>query len=343
MKRQILLCISALLMLSTSSCSNDETLVETHTQNPSSENLTLLENNKVFGAYNALGYGYNATGEYANTNATGSKVINIDLFQAEQSARLLDENTLSQEYSEEYGADAVAFSKVISKKVSATEQMQLYGKTISSIINSATTNSPTLFDAKYIYGSYNLIIKQKRYRLNTTPDMLSNYLTQGFLQDLQSKTPEQIVRDYGTHVTVDIYTGAKVDMIFQAQTTNPDRQRAARAGVMTVINTLNSNVSNDADAQEASKNYSKKLYCVTRGGDKSKGFAKVFNLDQPNSKINISEWQSTSTKDNSVLVDFGTNGLVLIYDVIKDPSKKAQLKSYVDQYLTNNQVFLASH
>ncbi|KPH12282.1 MAC/perforin domain-containing protein [Chryseobacterium sp. ERMR1:04] len=327
-------------MVSTSSCSSDEIAIEAGVEKSVNENPILPEDNKEFGIYNTLGYSYNANGEYANSNSIGLKVIDIDQFKIEQSARLVDENTLSQEYSDEYGEDAVAFSKMISKKVSITDQQQLYGKTISNPFSSAITNHPNLFDHRYIYGSYNLLIKQKRFRFNATTDMLSNYLTQDFLKDLQFKTPEQIVHDYGTHVTVDIYTGAKIDILFQAQTTNQDRQSAARAGIRTAVNALNSSISNDTDIQEASKNYAKKLYYKTRGGDKSKGFANLLNLDQNPPKINISDWQSTSNKDNSVLVDFGANGLILIYDLIKDPSKKSQLKLYIDQYLTENQVTL---
>ena len=36
--------------------------------------------------------------------------------------------------------------------------------------------------------------------------MLADYITPEFAQDLQVKSPQQIVQDYGTHVMVDIYT-----------------------------------------------------------------------------------------------------------------------------------------
>ncbi|WP_418121810.1 MAC/perforin domain-containing protein [Chryseobacterium sp. PTM-20240506] len=339
MMKQILFCISTSLILFMSSCSSDE-VIET-TPETSNENPISLEDSKEFGYYNALGYGYNVTGEYANSNSTGFKVLDIDKFKTEQSARLVDENTLTQEYSDEYGEDAAAFSKVISRKVSATDQMLLYGKTISSPFKSAVINNHSYFDPKFIYGSYNILIKQKRFRINATTDLLTNYVTQNFLKDLQIKTPEQIVHDYGTHVTVDIYTGAKLDIFFQAQTTNHDRSKAARAGIAIAVNGLKSITSNDINVQEASKNYSKKLYYKTRGGEPSKRFANILNIDQSIPKINISDWQSTSTKDNSVLVDFGPHGLVILYDLIKDPIKKSQMKSYIDQYLATNQVLLS--
>ncbi len=168
-----------------------------------------------------------------------------------------------------------------------------------------------------------------------------DYLTSEFIQDLQTKTPQQIVQDYGTHVTLDIYTGAKMDLMFQSETTNQDRERAARIGVKVGVGSIfDINVTNDVNTTESNKNYSRKLSYRTRGGDPSKGLVGEVNLEQTNPKINISNWQNSSTPSNSVLVDFGNKGLILIYDLVKDPTKKAQLKSYVDQYLIDNKVNL---
>lgn len=213
-------------------------------------------------------------------------------------------------------------------------------KTVSVGFNSAVTTNHK-FDAKYIYGSYNLIIKQKRLRFNATTDMLADYVTPEFTQDLQTKTPQQIVEDYGTHVMVDIYTGAKMDIMFQSETSNESRDRAARIGVKVGVKSIfDVDVNNDVNTSESSMNYSKKLSYRTRGGDPSKGLVGELNLDQNTPKINIANWQNSSTASNSVLVEFGNNGLVPIYNLVKDVAKKAQLKAYVDQYLIDNQISL---
>jgi hypothetical protein len=171
--------------------------------------------------------------------------------------------------------------------------------------------------------------------------MLGDYLTQEFTDDLQTKTPQQIVQDYGTHIAVDIYTGAKMDVTFQSETTNQNRERAARIGVKVGMGDIfDVNVTNDVNTSETNKNYSRKLSYRTRGGNSSLGLVGELNLDQTNPKINISNWQNSSNVNNAVLVDFSNNGLILIYDVIKNPIKKAQLKAYVDQYLIDNKVNL---
>lgn len=342
MKKQILFCFSSLLMLFMSSCSTEELNSEVTTESPVAKANNRLSASKFAGdgIYDVLGHGYNVAGEYANATAADFKVIDIDRFKLEQANRLISENTFSQEYTEEYGENAESYSKMVSTKVNATAGIPLFKKTLSAGFNSAVTTN-NKFEGKYIYGSYNLTIKQKRIRFNATTDMLGDYLTPEFVQDLQTKTPQQIVEDYGTHVTLDIYTGAKMDILFQAETRSQSRDRAARIGVKVGMKDIfDVDVTNDVNTSESSMNYSKKLAYKTRGGDPSKGLVGDLNLDQTNPKINISNWQNSSNASNSVLVDFGSNGLVIIYDLVKDAAKKVQLKAYVDQYLIDNKVYM---
>lgn len=328
-------------MLFMSSCSTEELNTEVTPDRPTAKTNRLSAAKFAGdGIYDVLGHGYNVAGEYANATAAGFKVIDIDRFKTEQANRLVSENTFSQEYVEEYGENAESYSKMVSTKVNVTAGIPLFKKVLSVGFNSAVTTN-NKFDAKYIYGSYNLTIKQKRLRFNATTDMLGDYLTPEFVQDLQTKTPQQIVQDYGTHVALDIYTGAKLDVLFQAETRSQSRDRAARIGVKVGMKDIfDVDVTNDVNTAESSMNYSKKLAYKTRGGDPSKGLVGDLNLDQTNPKINISNWQNSSNASNSVLVDFGNNGLVIIYDLVKDATKKAQLKAYVDQYLIDNKVYL---
>lgn len=338
MKKQISFYFSALLLLFTTSCR--EEITDSLTENPSDNNNRIAAKSAGDGIYDVLGHGYDVAGEYANANSAGFKVIDIDRFRNEQPERVKSENANSQELIEDYGENAEAYSKMVSTKVDATASFKLFGQSIKAGFSNSVT-STNKFDAKYIYGTYSLVIRQKRLRFNATADMLSNYLTPEFTQDLQTKTPQQIVQDYGTHIAVDIYTGAKMDVMFQSETTNQDRERAARIGVKVGAgDVFNIDVNNDVNTSQSNKNYSRKLSYRTRGGDPSKGLVGELNLDQTNPKINISNWQNSSTPNNAVLVDFGKQGLTIIYDLIKDPVKKAQLKAYVDQYLIDNNVYL---
>lgn len=327
------------------SCNNREDITSKDgnlTANSALNKQSIKPLNKAifYASYNYLGSGYDVTQDYANENSTGNQIIDIDKFKADFPTRVLTEYPLSQGYLEEYGENAETYSKKVTSKVDVGFSLPLFKSTLTSSFSS-TTSSSNKFDGKYIYGSYDLTIKQKRFRFNSTSDILKNYLTDDFKQDLLMLTPQQLVQFYGTHVLLDIYTGAKMDIKFQSETSNQNREYASRVGIKTGIKDIfNVDISNDVDISSSSMNYSKKLSYRTRGGDPAKGLVGDLNLDQTNPKINISNWQNSSNADNSVLVDFGQNGLTLIYNLISEPIKKAQVKAYVDKYLVDNQVNL---
>lgn len=288
------------------------------------------------GPYDVLGYGYNVTGEYANSNSSGYPVINISGFKASLPDRLIEEAPRTQQYLEEYGSNAYQYSQMISRKVEVTTGYSFFKSTLSSSFSSSQS-----FESKYIYGSYNLTIKHNRYRLNATADILRNYLTATFIDDINSKSPQEIVRDYGTHVSTDIYTGAKLEIIYQAETNNQNKETAARAGIKVgVFDKFGLTLDNSIDKKAAEQNFFRKLSYRTRGGDPSKGLIGEINLEQNSSGINISNWQGSSTSDNSVLVDFGQNGLIPLYDLVSDSKKRNALKGFIDQYLIDNQLQL---
>lgn len=304
------------------------------------ESETKIDHPMENSAFRPLGAGYNVTREYANTSSVGFQVIDVGKFSAEQTVRLVEENPLTQTAVEAYGENAESYLKSVASNVAVTSGFPLFGHTLS-IAFSSSKSSMNSFDAKYIYGSYSLIIKQKRYRFNAKLETLQEYLTREFLEDLRTKTPEQIVADYGTHVLLDIYSGARMDTIFQSETKNDNRANAARIGIkMGVKDVFDVDVSNSVETKEAHQNYNRTLVVKTRGGDPSRSLIRSLNLEQATSKIEIADWQNSSNSSNAVLVDIDKNGLARLDDLIADPIKKAQLKSYIYKNLNDNQVHL---
>ncbi|ASZ12557.1 hypothetical protein KTO58_11765 [Chitinophaga pendula] len=333
MKTPFQLSLGALFVLTMllSSCTKKE-LPETLV------NATTKEQQRTAGdgEYDLLGYGYDATGQYANAASAGFAILDIPRIKVEKPSLLLVENTRTQEYTEEYGEDAAQYAAMITRKVDATALISLFAGSVSSSFQLSEVN-----DAKYIYGSYNLTIKQKRLRLNAVLDILIQYLTPDFKAAIQSSTPDQLVRTYGTHLLADIYTGAKLEIAYQAETHNTDRRTASRSGIKAgVKDVFGLDINNDVDRANASQNFAKKLSYFTRGGDPTQGLRGEVNLDNTTPKITISGWQNTATTANAVLVDFGRNGLIPIYNLITDPGKKALVKSYVDKYIEDNQIKL---
>lgn len=290
------------------------------------------------GMYDLLGAGYDVTKKFANPESAGFQVIDIERFKTEQAGRLVLESLYSSELKEDYAENAESYSRGISSKTDATAKFKVYGVDISASFKYSKRDS-THFDSKYIYGSCSVLIKQRRSRMNTSIDLLKQYLTPEFVADLQSKTAQQIVRDYGTHVLVDIYTGAKLDIMYQSETTNDNRVEASKVGVkVNVSKYFDVNTNTDVNTSSASKNINGKLHYTTRGGDPSKSLVGDINVNESTTKLNISGWQNSSTPSNSVLVDIAQSGLVNISDLIDNPTKKTELINYNTQYLADNTV-----
>lgn len=297
-------------------------------------------NSAGVGPYDVLGHGYDVTGFYAESSSAGFQIIDIARFKQDFSARVIDENPRIQEYKEDYGENSEQYSKSISNRASATTGFKLFGLSISGNFYSSNDESSS-FDIKYIYGSYKLLIKQKRYRLNASVVMLQNYLTPEFTFDLQNKSASQILRDYGTHVMIDIYTGGKFNMLYQAETSNEDRTLAARAGLkLGAHGIFNMSIadSNSVDISASQQNYSKRIAYKALGGDPTQQIRGLINIDFSTPSISLTAWQNSVTPNNSVLVDFGQHGLIPIYDLIIDPIKKNELTLAVNQYIINGSV-----
>jgi hypothetical protein len=296
------------------------------------------------GKDDVLGQGYDVTQEFANANSAGFPVIDVEKLKKGNSSMYIEEKPFVQEYLEEYGENAETYSNVISRKTNATTNFNLFKHEISASFSSSMNNSYK-FDSKFIYASYNIMIKQKRLRLNNNTIELQKYLTTNFINDLKVKSAQQIVEDYGTHILTDIYTGAKLEIKYQSETYNSDRTLASRIGLKAgVKGVFNLNVDNEVstDINQSNRNYNRKLYYRTRGGNPINSLTpNVIDLEGTSvPKIDITAWRNSVNNTNNVLVDIGKSGLVYIYDLIKDPVKKAEVKAYVDNYIKNSQVSL---
>ncbi len=323
------------------SCTDDTLTEETKVADATAVKDSLNTLRAGDGAYDVLGAGFNATGDFANANSAGFQVVDIARLKTAQPDRVVEEFPYSQAYNEVYGDDAKDYTETITRKVFAETTGIVPGLFAGTLdFSNITTNK---YDNKYVYASYDVTVKNKRLRLNRTATQMQSYLTTSFTEDLVDLTPAELVADYGTHVATDIYTGGRLEVLFRSQTSNSNRDVAAKslvkAGFLGIFGVA---VTNDAQTIENSKNFDKKVWYKTRGGNPNIGIVGQANLDQSTPSLNFSNWQSSCSPSNSVLVDFAPNGLKLIYDFIANPVKKAAVKAYVDQYLIDRKVSLIS-
>ncbi|WP_411972292.1 MAC/perforin domain-containing protein [Sphingobacterium sp. Lzh-3] len=323
------------------SCSKDRLIESQSTGSLEKKAIANLQAGKFGnGIFNDLGRGYDMTGQFANAEAVANRVLNIDALNASQAGRVIADSIYSQEYEENYGENAESYSQSLTSKLNAGFSLPLFGKTLTNSFNSSDS-SQHAFNSKYIYGSCNVVVKQLRHRINAPINILLTSLDANFLQDIKTLSAESIVKSYGTHVLVDIYAGAAMDVLFQSETKHENRFNAAKSGASSAMkDVFNISIANGSETSSSNDNYNRTLKYKTRGGDPSKALVNTINLDISKPQVSFASWQASSTISNSVLVDIAPNGLISLDEFIADPTKKSEVKAYISKYLLDRKTKL---
>jgi len=293
------------------------------------------------GQWDLLGYGYNILGDYAHSNSATFPIIDV--------VRMKSENTTYVDHSGaetatsffEAGQDALEFSRKITGKVVVSGGVNFLFKGNIDL----HFNSIDKWSSKYIYGSYSAIAIKRRVKIINDIALMRNYLHQGFLQHLNTLSPAGLVSLYGTHVLTDIKLGGRMDIIYRAETYNSDRTEAAKVGTkFSFLKIFGTETEGSYDINEAKTNFNESAYVRTVGGSSagalSTNLTYSSNLN-PGFTFNTSAWASGLTDENAELMDIVPNGIIPLYDLVSDPTKRQQLKVYIDNYLAQNKVVIS--
>lgn len=286
--------------------------------------------------YDLLGYGYDVTGRFADSESSRVQVLDIEKFVSREAPSLPVNNDVSTDFQYSFGENASTFSNDLSQKYSATVGLKLF----KGEINTAFKNS-SKFSSKYVLASMSMLVKQKRWKLySTTENLRNNYLSSHFVADVASFTPAALVQKYGTHILTNITLGAKFSVFYQAETSNSDRTNSAKVGLKAsgLFKVFGITANYDTDNSETLANFNQTLFYNTFGGDGSKGLIGEIKLDNSAPSLSVANWQSTCNASNAVLIGIDKDGLVSLNELISDPVKSANVKAYIIQYLLDNQV-----
>ncbi|WP_443945676.1 MAC/perforin domain-containing protein [Pedobacter sp. AW1-32] len=331
---------SFLIGTALSACKKNETLESSLLKN-NGKNLASASDGK----WDLLGYGYDATGEYANSSAGKFKVINIELLKSTFPSRVEEDKSSTKTQEIISGENAVTYLDSLTNKFDNTltvpdknnEKTPMFTLTVSNNYGGADA-----FSSKYVYSSYFLKLQQKRVKLNADIQLLRSYLDADFAYDLQTKTAQYIVQQYGTHVLTDIVLGAKLSALYRGETSKTDRRSAATTGVkFNILGIFGIDTRTSSGSQEINENTNQWLSFKAIGGEPS---ASLFGTLQTNvissPPISTTAWENSSTIENAELIDISTNGMIPIYDLIADQSKSTEVKAYVATYITSKRPVL---
>lgn len=287
-------------------------------------------------SFNVLGFGYDVTGRYANIESTRLQVIDTDKFNSLDPGHLDIKIGTEENFEYTFGKNSIDYSSALTVKAGfSADLFKLFKAEIKSSFsnNEAYNGSISLANAtKYII--------QKRLKLvSNNENLRNNYLSQNFIDDVNTLSPEMLVNYYGTHVVTSAVLGAKFSISYKTQTRSDKKDEALAAGF--AANALSklwsANIDYSYNSSEAKYNYNQQVSYRSLGGDGTQALIGEIVLDNTTPvKLNINQWQSTCTLQNASLVDFGDTGLVPLYEFISNATKRAQVQSYITQYLQNN-------
>lgn len=195
---------------------------------------------------------------------------------------------------------------------------------------------------QYIYGLYDSYIKYRRLTLYSRNTQLLPYLTTEFQADSKSLEPAELVRKYGTHVLLSLFTGAKLSLDYQAEYTGDERKKAVensfRVGISDCFG-LFSGFLDPVDSNAFKNIVNPVIAFEAIGGDPSKIFIDETSTSKP--KVNRTAWAESISEDNARFVYFdGLENMLPISELMESLDKKQEVEAYIDEYIKTNAVKL---
>jgi len=272
-----------------------------------------------------LGYGYDATG-FCDSTSARAKIIDIS------SIEFLSEG-MNSAYPTLFSANN--FSE-LTNKLSNSEfpQVIFSGYALSSHLKSLVklafkTDS---IDSKFAFSYYSLTVIRPRFRIPFYADF-KNALSLNFQNDINSLTPQQLVSKYGTHVLTSVILGEKYEVLYSAETNDAkeaehglyQRMKQFMGGIMGIYM---------GDYETKSTNINEKMIYNSIGGNK-KMCGIITPTDNNPDKLFVDIKSSINGSSNLQFMEIGKTDLIPLYDLIKDPTKKLELKNYIEHYIAS--------
>lgn len=286
--------------------------------------------------YNFLGFGYDATDKFNNEVSIRASVVDITAYAAGESSRINTIRGGEGSWKTIEAENAVDLSERFSNSFEHTKGLRLFGNTIEKIFPGTIVT-----DKKYVYGYHNNYWIRKRYKFYYEQSV-NNFLTSDFKRDITLLSAQELVHKYGTNVLTGVKMGSKFDVVYQAEAKEGNKASIIMEGLRYAMKRtfgLPTGYLDDVNLRNLNANSSAQIYFSSIGGDMSKLKIETINNRQV---VNITNWLSTNTEANARFIGAYDDGLIPLDRFIDDSVKKAEVKSYLEQYFATKEVKLTN-
>lgn len=327
------------------------------------------------GKYDVLGYGYDITEPYVGENSVKFKIVDVEeLLEKEKSnPKVYYQPSSSTAIYERVfvGSDATTYIENIItktnfngsvaseglfddlKKNDASTKKSLEGLFSASVKYGREQENKYSYSSKYAFANADVVKKQKSFLIDTELEIIRKYLTPQFLDKLENLTAakaDQIVRNYGTHLMMDIEIGGFYRNYFRTiiieESSSTRKKEIVEAGAKFGLSKIGLNLGMDLYKETFKQTILKNSLSDSQircWGGSTHGSSYNFttaNLVDANFTVNSNpgKWAETVTDVNSVLISLNWNRTYPIYELVTDPSKKAMLKAAVERYIESKKI-----
>lgn len=353
MKKRHFYFISMILLgLVVSNCSEMEDEFASANENKPQE-VTTTTRAMGDGQYQVLGYGYDITGEYLERQSIKLQILNIDSFVKQngglyrvESVNEINDNMYLGENFMNYVKDVIKksnFSGSVAEKMAKvdTEKGEV-PYSFSASYNGESTKKKSI-TTKETFFKVDQTKHLEQYILYAGPDTLSNYLTTYFKTKLNTASPDDIVEEFGTHILLDFLVGGRLSAYYTSTITDnlnsESKTHIAKAGATFALKKIGLSFSGGSTSTEVEtyqrKNTNWSCQVITKGGQHNGHKVTISSEGVVNHTLDFSEWQKSVDKNHCVLTEINFNKTYPIYEFIKDPVKKQQIKDAVIRYINN--------
>ena len=350
--KQILSILFILLFIIFTSCSDDNSGTEPgddpggnekEKENPyktgkdlSSASFLNWDNRGIEDTYYVLGYGYDATGKYAHPSSVRNKVLDMEKFD-EDYDRVYYSRSTSAGPELNIGRTQEECRKSMAWKAGfSDDEISQYKNLFKEKFVSPFADDTSFPDLSYQYlGISQMLVQYHMYffYMSYLEKRIYEYMTDEFKNDLESKSAEEIIQIYGTHILTAIKIGERIDYLYRYA--GDENSNSYSWFLYNMHRYFSQGPSTWGSPPEGNSPLKENLYIEVVDGTRPDPNAWMVDITNYTGERILFEGWNNITDANLTLVDFrSNNGLEPIYNFVYDPVKKEELRKAYVKYLS---------
>ena len=280
-----------------------------------------------------LGYGYDATG-FCDTISVRAKVLeNLpkgDLSIGNPST------TFPVLVS---GADFAQFLGAINYSYNVNDCGAMLTSHLKSLMKLATKSDTIDSKSAYVYNAITYYNSHSYYFYGADT---KNYVTSDFKKDVLALTASELVAKYGTHVLTNVFGGTKFEVLYRFKSDSYFSEAVAKEYFQARMNEYIGGIPfyiETGIAPVTKKIKTDEQFIYNSIGSRKKLCGVITSTDYNPDSIRVdlnSVFNGSNIKPQFIAI--GENGIIPIYELISDETKKQEVKAYIEKYMTTTRV-----